>query len=395
MPDVSYCRDALIERARILVPELRKRALETSRARTLPKQTIDDFWNANLWHLLKPKKFGGPEVRLNDALAVAGELGRGDGSAAWIWTVLGVHDLLICYFPERAQKECWAKNRTLAASSFAPTGVAEPADGGFHVSGRWSFCSGIDYADWMILAVRAGLRSNEPSVPDIRFVLVERSDFRVIDDWYVMGLQGTGSKTCVVENAFVPAHRTVRVEDCRSGGTPGAMVHAANNLYRTPLWSVFPFCISSPAIGIARGAFDAFLESVRNRESRAEQSPVTKRPNIQLRVAEAGALIDAADLLYNRALNETIDLIMCGKPLSLDLRVRNRRDQGYAVKTAKHALELLLTAEGSAGLFEDHSIQRAFRDLQAITAHIVGGWDNAALCYGSVALGNPPTDLLW
>ena len=395
MPDVSYTRDALIERARALVPELRKRSVETGRARMLPKQTIDDFWNADLWYLLKPKRFGGPEVRLNDALAVAGELGRGDGSAAWIWTILGIHDLLICYFPESAQKKYWAKDRTLAASSFAPTGVAKPVDGGFTVSGRWSFCSGIDYADWMILTVRAGMRSNDPPVPDLRFVLVPRSDFRVIDDWHVMGLQGTGSKTCVVENIFVPVDRAISVEDCRSGSTPGAEVHAASNLYRTPLWSIFPFCISSSVSGIARGAFEAFLESVRNRESRAEQAPVSKRPSIQLRVAEAGALIDAADLLYKRALNETVDLIMSGKTVPLELRVRNRRDQGYTVKTAKQALELLLTAEGSAGLFEDHHVQRAFRDLQAITAHIVGGWDNAALCYGSVTLGNPPTDLLW
>src|SRR5690348_1018110 len=108
MADVSYAPDKLLERARALAPELRKRSIETGKARMVPRQTIDDFWNANLWYLLKPKKFGGPDVRVDDAFNVAYELARGDGSAAWIWTVLGVHDLLMCYFPEKAQAEYWA-----------------------------------------------------------------------------------------------------------------------------------------------------------------------------------------------------------------------------------------------------------------------------------------------
>src|SRR5688572_896707 len=188
MAQASYAPDQLLERARSLVPELRKRALDTSKARRIPEETIADFWKADLFQLLRPKKSGGPEVRVDDAFAVAGELARGDGSAAWVWTVMGVHDLFVSLFPEKAQQEYWAKPQTLSASSFAPSGQAKPAPGGYTLSGKWSFCSGVDHADWMILGAVFGMLSKDPPVPDFRFCLLPKSDLKeVIDDWHVMG----------------------------------------------------------------------------------------------------------------------------------------------------------------------------------------------------------------
>jgi 3-hydroxy-9,10-secoandrosta-1,3,5(10)-triene-9,17-dione monooxygenase len=392
---VSYAPDKLLERARALVPTLRKRAAETSTARRVPKETIADYWEANLFQLLRPAKMGGPEVRVDDAFAVAGELARGDGSAAWVWTVMGVHDLFVALFPEEAQREYWAKERTLSASSFAPSGQAKPAPGGFTLSGKWSFCSGVDHADWMVLGAIFGMISTDPPIPDFRFVLVPMSDVKqVIDDWHVMGLCGTGSKTVVVENLFVPAHRVASNADMMAGKAPGTALHAGG-LYKTPVWALFPFCISSPAVGIARGALEAFVEEMKARSAHIDHAPLAKKPNIQMRVSEASALIDAAGLLYTRSLRETIDQAMSGQPLSMEMRLRNRRDQGYAIRMAKQATDLLLGAQGGMGLFEHNPVQRASRDLQAVSGHLVGGWDMPALNYGSVTLGGPPTDFFW
>ena len=108
--------------ARKLVPVLRERAAETNELRRIPEATIRDFWDADLFYFLRPKKFGGPEVRLDDAWAVAAELGRGDGSAAWVWAIITVHDLFVAYFPEETQKEFWGK-KVLSASSFMPGGT--------------------------------------------------------------------------------------------------------------------------------------------------------------------------------------------------------------------------------------------------------------------------------
>ena len=107
----------------MLAPKLRERADATGKARRIPDETIRDFWDAGLWYLLKPKKFGGPELRPDVALSVGNELARADGSAGWVWAVMTIHDLLVALWPEEFQKEYWAKN-TLSASSFAPTGKA-------------------------------------------------------------------------------------------------------------------------------------------------------------------------------------------------------------------------------------------------------------------------------
>jgi len=387
----TYARDQLMERARKLVPILRERAFATSAAGRIPGETIADLWDADLFYLLKPKKCGGPEVRPDLAFEIAGELARGDGSAAWVWTVMGVHDLFVALFPEEAQQEYWAKDRTLSASSFAPSGKITPASGGVRLSGKWSFCSGIDNAQWMLLGAVAGMISTNPPIPDIRYLLVPLSDCTVIDDWNVLGLRGTGSKSVVVDNVFVPGHRMVKNEDLVNGTSPGGRIHESH-LYRAPVWAVFPFCISSPANGIARGAFETYVEEMRSRTSAFDHSPLAKKPTIQLRLAEAAALIDAGDLLYKRSLVETIDQAMAGQTMSLEHRIRSRRDQGYSIQMAKRAAELLFTAEGGKGIYESNHVQRAFRDLHALSGHIVGGWDMPALNYGQIILGGPPAD---
>ena len=242
---------------------------------------------------------------------------------------MSIHDLLVALWPEEFQQEYWAKN-TLSASSFAPTGAAKPADGGYRVSGKWTFCSGVDNADWLLLGVFFGPPSGGSPIPDIRYVMLPKGDCKVIDDWFVFGLRGTGSKGVVVEDVFVPNHRICGLADMIQGATPGSKVHDSP-LYKASVWAIIPFTISSPANGMARGALDAFIEDMKVREGSYDHSPLSKKPGMHLAVAEASAMIDAADLLYWRSFHETIDKIMAGEPITLEHRARSRRDQGYSV----------------------------------------------------------------
>lgn len=382
--------DALLQKARELAPKLRERAGDTGKARRIPEQTIRDYWDAGLWYLLKPKKFGGPELRPDVALSVAYELSRGDGSAGWVWAVMTIHDYLVALWPEEFQREYWAKD-TLSASSFAPTGKATPASGGYRVSGKWSFSSGIDLADWLLLGTFFGPPSGGSPVPDIRYVMLPKGDWKVIDDWHVFGLRGTGSKSVAVDDVFVPNHRICAMIDLIQGTAPGRDVHASP-LYKASAWAVIPFTISSPANGIAQGALDAFLDEMKVREASFDHSPLAKKPGMHLVVAEASAMIDAANLLYKRSFTETIDKIMAGEPLSLEHRVRSRRDQGWSVNQARLAAEKLFTATAGRGIYEGNHVQRAFADLQALQGHIVAGWDMPAYNYGQVMLGGTPSD---
>ncbi|MSQ20263.1 MAG: ATP-binding cassette domain-containing protein [Betaproteobacteria bacterium] len=390
---VSYAHADVMARARRVAHVLRERAEETSKLRRVPEHTIQDLWDADLWYLLKPRKFGGPELRPSMMYDVAHELGCGDGSAAWVFSIMSIHDLFMTYFPLQAQEEYWA-TPTLSASSFAPGGKGTPASGGFRLSGKWSFCSGIDNAKWVLLGAVVGMVSTNPPIPDIHFMLLPIADVQIIDDWHVIGLRGSGSKSVVVSDVFVPEHRMISLAEISNGTSPGSFIHPSP-LYRVPVWAVFPFTISSSAAGIARGAFEVFVDEMKVRETAYDHAPMAKKPGVHMRLAEAGALIDASSLLYNRSLTETMARIYSGEPLSIEFRVRNRRDQGFSIQMARQAAERLFNAQGGKGLHDANPVQRAFRDLEAMQAHIVGGWDMPALNYGAVTLGGPPSDLFF
>jgi alkylation response protein AidB-like acyl-CoA dehydrogenase len=387
-----YSATNLLGRARALAPKLRERSYATNRAGQIPAETIEDFWDFKLNYLLRPRKFGGPAMRPDEAFAAGFELGRGDGSAAWVWSVMLIHDLFVSHFPEEFQQEYWGKDRTLSASSFLPHGKPTPASGGVRVSGKWSFCSGVDNADWLFLGVFFGPPSGDAAMPDIRYIMVPKGDYEILDDWEVMGLRGTGSKSVVIDDKFVPNHRIVSHKEMSDATSPGSRLHA-DPVYHAPIWSFVPFTISAPACGIAQGALESFVDEMKVRDDSFAHSPLSKKPGMHARVAEASAMIDSGDLLYKRSYRETIDKILAGEVPSLEFRARSRRDQGYCVKQAKAAVGLLVDAVGGRGLFESNHVQRSFRDLQAVSGHIVASWDVAAYSYGQMALGGPPTDL--
>jgi 3-hydroxy-9,10-secoandrosta-1,3,5(10)-triene-9,17-dione monooxygenase len=391
-PDAEpYSAANLLARARALAPKLRERSYATNKAGRIPEETIADLWDCKLNYLLRPKKFGGPAMRPDEAFAAGFELGRGDGSAAWVWSVMLIHDLFVAHFPEEFQHEYWGKDRTLSASSFLPNGKPTPANGGVRVSGKWSFCSGVDNADWMFLGVFFGPPSGGSPMPDIRYIMVPKGDYQILDDWDVMGLCGTGSKSVVIDDKFVPNHRIVSHKEMSDATSPGSRLHA-EPVYRTPIWSFVPFTISSPACGIAQGALDAFIDEMKVRDDSFAHSPLSKKPGMHVRIAEASAMIDSGDLLYKRSYRETIDKVLAGEVPSLEFRSRSRRDQGYCVKQAKGAVGLLVDASGGRGLYATNHVQRCFRDLQAVSGHIVANWDVAAYSYGQIALGGTSTD---
>jgi alkylation response protein AidB-like acyl-CoA dehydrogenase len=238
---------------------------------------------------------------------------------------------------------------------------------------------------------RAGGPAGMP--PDLRLLMVPIADIRITDDWDVIGLRGTGSKTVTVEDAFVPEHRIISFEDLGRGTGPGAADHGSA-IYRAPLWSIFPFSIAATAPGMARGAVDTFVAE-KSAAKVMETLPPGKRYSMQMRLAEASALTDSAELLLDRSLGETVALLEAGSAPTVQMRVRNRRDQAYAVTLAKRAGELLFGAEGSRGLYDGGHVQRAYRDLQAASVHVATNWESTATNYGQVTLGGQPIDPMY
>ena len=384
--------DVLLQRARDLVPSLRERGERISLERRMPDDVLRDLHDAGLMELLRPRRYGGGEAGLDLMYRIGRELAKGDGSTSWVYVVTNSHDAFIGLYPGHVQDEYWSSNRPLSASSYAPTGKASCVSGGYRLAGKWSFCSGIDHSGWIVVGAMVGMLEN-PTRPDLRYFLVSSADYRVEDDWHVMGLRGTGSKSVLIDDLFVPDDRILTFQQVVSGAAPGIEV-SDNPLYRESAWTSFGYCIAAPATGIARNAYDLLVKEFRLRLQQRDPIFAGKKPAVQMHLAEADALIESSDLLYTRSMEEAFASIAQGKRLTDAQRANGRRNQGYSVLAARKAGELLMGMAGGRSIAESNPIQRAFRDLYAVAAHPGANWDSPALSFGSVALGEAPTEMM-
>ena len=208
---VEKIRDRKIEAAREMVESLRKEAPALNEQRFVSRHVVELLRESGLLHLLKPARFGGEPVGLKCAALVGRELARGDASAAWVHGVYYGHEHIVGLFPEQVQHEYWTgSDFTLSASSFIPSGKAVAVPGGFELSGKWSFCSGVDNVNWTFVGAIVGMTTGDPALPDSRLFMVPASDYVIVDDWHVMGLRATGSKSIVLDKVFVPNIRVIR-----------------------------------------------------------------------------------------------------------------------------------------------------------------------------------------
>jgi alkylation response protein AidB-like acyl-CoA dehydrogenase len=377
----------LIARAAEIGKLARASAEETERNRTVSPELIAKMRDAELFRILQPARFGGFEYGYDVFIEAVAAVSAGDGSTGWVYSLGAVHQWLIGCFQDRAQHDVWDDNpHAIAAVSYAPTGMATAVEGGHRIAGRWSFASGCDNAHWVIIAGLAP-RADGGKAPG--FFLVPKSDYKIDDDWFTMGLAGTGSKTIVVEDAFVPHHRCTPFADLLVGKSPGAEINK-NPLYRQPFLAVVPTCLVSPQIGMARGALQVFVEQAGGRTTRGAvaggNNAMTGFATVQMRVAEAAACIDAAELMIHRDLKETAEAARTGGA-SLDLRLRNRRDHAFSVRLLVQAVDALFTAAGGSSLGLRNPLQRFWRDIHAAATHISVNWDAVGAMYGQHVFG--------
>jgi 3-hydroxy-9,10-secoandrosta-1,3,5(10)-triene-9,17-dione monooxygenase len=381
--------DAYLDRVRSLLPALRERTARAEKLRRLPEETFADFQQAGLFRALQPKRYGGYELDPGVFYQAVLEVGAACGSSGW---VLGVHNWHVAILPPQAQQDVWGQDDSVQLStSLAPTGTVERAPGGFRVKGRWSFSSGCDYCQWAVLGGAAPPEMpGEP--PDLRVFLLPRRDYRIDDNWHVMGLCATGSKDIVVEDAFVPEYRTHSYRDAFALNHPGTAVNDAP-LYRLPFGLVFTYGIVAPAIGAAQGALQAFREQAARRVNVRDGSRAVEDPFMQYRLAEAAAEIDAARDRMLADFAEMMRLARAGEEIPLADRARYRWDSGKAVERSVYAVDRLFEASGGHGIFLDNPIQRAWRDVHAMRAHAGNNPERASFIFARSEFGLPPSDI--
>jgi 3-hydroxy-9,10-secoandrosta-1,3,5(10)-triene-9,17-dione monooxygenase len=382
---------ALIERALTLKPSLLARASKADDLRRIPDETVADFREAGFFRMLQPSRWGGLEVDPGTFFDVQMAVASACPSSAWVLGVVAVHAWQLALFPLAAQEEVWAADsHTLISSSYAPTGKVTRAEGGFRVSGRWSFSSGCDHCQWVFLGGFVPPEA-EGRPPEMRTFLLPRSDYRIDDNWHVAGLKATGSKDIVVENAFVPEHRTHKLIDGFKRQSPGNAVNEAP-LYRLPFGQIFVRSVSTSAIGAAQGALDVFVENTVKRVAASDGAKVSEDPAVQSVCARAASLIDETQLVLKRNFEEMMTLVRAGQDISIDRRVRFRHDSAMAVVKSVEAVDLLFTASGGRAIFLSNPLLRYFLDVHAARAHYANNPEKPGRNFGGVQLGMKTTD---
>jgi len=385
--------EELIGRARAMVPEIRALAEETERNRNVLPHVIDMIREAELLRTCRPKEFGGFEYDGETALRIAMTISAACASTGWAVNGAVSNGRSIAHFPVAAQREVWRGDADpFTCACFAPTGTAVPADGGYVLNGSWSFASGVDASSWVKLGALITPAGAEPPFEGA-FFLLPIGDCEVVDNWFVCGLAGTGSKDIVVREVFVPAHRVLLFSDARAGTAPGAKYHK-NPLYRMPLLIHGASMLASTAVGAARGALDAYLETTRVRKTRGAlaggQLPMAEFATIQLRYAEAAAAVDSAELILLTDMRDMTQKLYAGEEITVADRIRCRRNQAWVTKLAVQAVDALNASTGGYGLHLGNPVQRAWRDTNAVARHVSLNWDAVGTMYGQHAFGLEP-----
>ena len=382
-------REEALARALALVPSLRLRAEQCLLDRCVPDETIEELKRSGLLRLLQPKKYGGHEMPWDVFCEVIQILASGCGSQAWVYRVLGDHAQMIGIFPERAQEEVWGDDKdAIASSSFPPIGLAIAVKGGYRFSGKHSFSSGIDHAQWVICG---GLAETSDGKRVRNYFLVRKDDGVVIDDWYVNGLEGTGSKGFEVKDVFVPGHRVLNWMDASLGKGPGGRVNSAP-IFRLPRGGYTTSAFSALAVGMAKEMLEDWLDLMAQRRSGGKQ--VAALESTQITAAEAGCAIAAAEALYLTTIREAMSDLETDGSLAAGRASIVRSHVAYACRVVLKTVYHLHTAMGSSAVYSGNPIERRFRNILVGLQHIGVNWPRAAGSYGVQLLHDHGADLV-
>ena len=376
--------DEAMRRARECVPLLRERAQQCEDARVLLPENEKLLHETGLFRYHQPKRFGGMELPFVAVVDIVAELARGCPSTAWNVGNLGCHHWILGYYEPETQHEIWDANPdVLIASSIAlAAGRGRITRNGFIVSGKWPFSSGVDNSDWNMLAVTVYGDDGKTPV-DWRLCIVPKTDYRIIDTWYAMGMVGTGSKDIEVKEVFVPERRALALQRCRGGSEhPGAALNSGN-LYKVPIVASAGHPLSATVLGAAEGAFDVFLQSMKTRIGTYTGARVADFQAVQIKLARARSLIDSARCL----MRESALVFQNNEKLDIETKLRLRAQNAFAVAQSREAVETLWSCYGANAIYTRDPLQRFLRDVQAASQHFSFNFDIAGAAYGTVALG--------
>jgi len=374
----------LVARVQELQPLLRERALRTEQERRVSAEVVSALTDAGVYRMNVPRRYGGYQSRLSTQVEVLGEIAAGCGSTGFMALIQAGCSYVAALFPDEAQDEIFTGPDVRVGGTLIPDAVAVATDGGYLVNGTSGFATGCQNADWHLLTARV---ESDGGPPEVLWTAVPMSDLEILDDWYVSGLAGSGSNSVVARDVFVPAHRILPVGQLLAGGFP-SKTNADDPFYRMPVLMLFCAWTAPNALGPARAALAEFTERIHRRgitytfHERQYEAGVT-----HLQVAEAALKISCAELLTAEFVARIESAADNDEPYTQADRARIRAQSGYTTRLCKEAVDLMASASGASSLHRDVPVQRAVRDLHALSLHSFVNPSTNLELYGRVLSG--------
>ncbi len=375
----------LIESLQSLVPMLRENAALAEQQRKPVDAVMQAIEDTGAYKWFVPRKYGGYEYSLTGFMEVGVALGEGCASHAWVTTFCMEHNWLLSLYDQAAQDDLFGSHPyIIAPGSLAPNGKAIPVEGGYRVTGRWQWGTGVMHAGWVMVGVLTPVEGED--APMLGMYVVPIDEAEVIDTWYVEGMVGTGSNDIALDDVFVPGHRLVNLATVRDGTSPGARLHDSY-IYKMPMLPVLGLTATAPLVGAAKNAVALFEERMQGRTVYGTTSKQAERAMAQSRLAMAKVEIDSIHRQLFAIAAEVEEFGRRGEPCGQLDRARLRVEIGQTVRRSRNVVRDVVEACGASAHFLDNPLQRALRDLNTASCHTVFDLDLSSEIYGRLLVG--------
>ncbi|HEX9713591.1 MAG TPA: acyl-CoA dehydrogenase family protein [Actinomycetota bacterium] len=368
-----------------VLPAIREQREAIEQARRLPREVVDRLIGTGVFGLNVPRAIGGPEASPLEGMQAIERVASADGSAGWCTMIGLTSNIAAGYMNEPGAKEIFTDPSVPAAAIAGPIGQAVPSEGGYRVSGRWPFASGITHAPWVwagCLVMENGAPKMTPHGPAMVHAFLPTKDIEIHDTWYVSGLAGTGSNDFSAADVFVPEHLTFSLFDPTG--------HRSEPLYQIPVVNLFVAQVASVSLGIARAALDELTELAATKVPTLSQVPLADKPVAQIELARMEAALGGGRAFLFDVVEQLYEIARAGGTASMRLRALGRAAAVNAVEVAASVTRQATTLVGGSALYSSSAMQRHARDAAAITHHFTVSshtWEEA----GRVLLGREPT----
>lgn len=372
IPSADLAGDpAVISRAEALRPAVEAASNEIEETRRLPPALLDKLHEARMFRLLLPRSSDGIETDPVTFFHVIETIARGDASTAWCLSQAGGCAMSAAYLDLPVARAIFGDDpRAVLAWGPGPKVKAVECEGGYRVTGIWAFASGGRHATWLgahcpIFKADGSPRLDEIGRQQERTMLVRTGDVKWTDIWNTVGLRGTASDQFALDDFFVRADHSITRDferECRELGP----------LYRMSAGTCYQMGFAAVACGIARGALDCFLDVARNKVPRGLKSPLRDNAVVQSNLAQAEVNLRAARAFVLQSMAGIWKDLSAGNTITVEQRITIRMAATNAIHKAKDAVDFAYNAAGATAIFENHPLERRFRDIHTVTQQLQG-----------------------